>query len=27
VGSACATWNDPKNTHIDFNFPCDIIVK
>ncbi len=26
VGSACATWNDPKNTHIDFNFPCDIIV-
>ena len=27
VGSACATWNDPKNSHIDFNFPCDIIVK
>jgi len=27
VGSACTTWNDPKNTHIDFNFPCDIIVK
>ena len=27
VGSACATWNDPKNAHIDFNFPCDIIVK
>jgi len=26
VGSACETWNDPKNTHIDFNFPCDIIV-
>jgi hypothetical protein len=26
VGSACTTWNDPKNTHIDFNFPCDIIV-
>jgi hypothetical protein len=26
VGSACATWNDPKNTKIDFNFPCDIIV-
>jgi len=26
VGSACATWNDPKNTRIDFNFPCDIIV-
>jgi len=26
VGSACATWNDPKSTHIDFNFPCDIIV-
>ncbi|HEY0464449.1 MAG TPA: hypothetical protein VGC79_09585, partial [Polyangiaceae bacterium] len=26
VGSGCAAWNDPKNTHIDFNFPCDIIV-
>jgi hypothetical protein len=26
AGSACTTWNDPKNTHIDFNFPCDIIV-
>jgi len=26
VGSACTTWNDPKNTHIDFNFPCEIIV-
>ncbi len=26
VGNACATWNDPKNTHIDFNFPCEIIV-
>jgi hypothetical protein len=26
VGSACTTWNDPKNAHIDFNFPCDIIV-
>jgi hypothetical protein len=26
VGSACATWNDPKNTHIAFDFPCEIIV-
>ena len=26
VGSACTTWNDPKNTHIDFDFPCEIIV-
>ena len=26
VGTACTNWRDPKNTHIDFNFPCDIIV-
>jgi len=26
VGDACTNWHDPKNTHIDFNFPCDIIV-
>jgi len=26
VGSGCATWKEPGNTHIDFDFPCDIIV-
>ena len=26
VGAACTNWRDPKNTHIDFNSPCDIIV-
>ena len=25
-GSACDTWRDPKNTTIDFQFPCQIIV-
>jgi hypothetical protein len=26
VGSACETWRKPENTHIDFNFPCGIII-
>jgi hypothetical protein len=26
VGAACDTWRDPKNTMIDFQFPCQIIV-
>jgi len=26
VGSGCAIWKDPAHTHIDFDFPCDIIV-
>lgn len=26
VGAACATWQRPESTQIDFNFPCDIIV-
>jgi len=26
VGSACSTWRKPENTHIAFDFPCDIIV-
>jgi hypothetical protein len=26
VGDACSNWRKPQNTHIDFGFPCDIIV-
>ncbi len=26
VGDACTAWRDPQNTHIDFHFPCEIIV-
>jgi hypothetical protein len=26
VGSACTNWQQPQNTKIDFNFPCDILV-
>jgi len=26
VGDACIAWRDPKNTHIEFNFPCDILI-
>jgi hypothetical protein len=26
VGEACARWQKPESTKIDFNFPCDIIV-
>jgi len=26
VGDACATWRKPENTHIDFNFPCGVII-
>lgn len=26
TGSACATWQRPESTKIDFDFPCDIIV-
>jgi hypothetical protein len=26
VGAACASWQNPQSTKIDFNFPCDIIV-
>ncbi|HEY4105748.1 MAG TPA: VWA domain-containing protein [Polyangiaceae bacterium] len=26
VGSACTNWQQPQNTKIDFNFPCDIVT-
>jgi hypothetical protein len=26
TGTACDTWRDPKNTTIDFQFPCQIII-
>jgi hypothetical protein len=26
VGDACTNWQQPQNTKIDFNFPCDILV-
>ncbi len=26
VAAACARWQKPESTKIDFNFPCDIIV-
>jgi hypothetical protein len=26
VGNACANWRKPENTHIDFNFPCGVII-